>query len=103
NRKGVVFAIGLVLLLAAVLFSLLYFRRGQQPVQAVRSSLLPPSNRSFLRGSFSVSPDGTRLAFVAVGPDGSNRLWVRTLSGSGAQQLNGTEGAALPFWAPDSR
>jgi eukaryotic-like serine/threonine-protein kinase len=30
-------------------------------------------------------------------------LWVRALSGSGAQQLNGTEGAISPFWSPDSR
>jgi eukaryotic-like serine/threonine-protein kinase len=104
NRERVVFAIGLVLLLVtAVLLSLDHFRRGPQPVQAVRSSLLPPSNYFYQRGNFSVSPDGTRLAFVGVGPDGNYTLWVRTFSAPSAQQLNGTEGAMLPFWAPDSR
>jgi len=42
NRERVVFAIGLVLLVTAVLLSLDHFRRSPQPVQAVRSSLLPP-------------------------------------------------------------
>jgi eukaryotic-like serine/threonine-protein kinase len=56
-----------------------------------------------LRSSFSVSPDGMRLAFVAVGPDGRSSLWVRTFSASSAQQLNGTDGAMLPFWSPDNR
>jgi len=43
------------------------------------------------------------MAFVAVALDGTSRLWVRTFSASSAQQLNGTEGAMLPFWSPDSR
>jgi Tol biopolymer transport system component len=66
----------------------------------LRSSLLPPANFSFEPYNFAVSPDGTRLAFVAVGPDGKNTLWVRALSAPGAQQLNGTEWASFPFWSP---
>jgi eukaryotic-like serine/threonine-protein kinase len=103
NRERVAFAIGLVLMVTAVLLSLDHFRRGPQPVQAVRSSLLPPSDHFFQRGNFSVSRDGTRLAFVAVGTDGKYGLWVRTFSSATAQQVNGTDGAMLPFWAPDSR
>ena len=103
NRERVVLAIGLVLLATAVLLSVDHFRGGPQPVQAVRSSLLPPSGYFFQRGNFSVSPDGTRLAFVAVGTDGKYGLWVRTFSSATAQQVNGTDGAMLPFWAPDSR
>jgi eukaryotic-like serine/threonine-protein kinase len=76
---------------------------GHQVLRPVRSSVLPPSNWSFEHSSFSVSPDGTRLAFVAVGPDGNDKLWIRTLSSSNAQQINGTDGALLPFWSPDSR
>ncbi|MBV8863834.1 MAG: PD40 domain-containing protein, partial [Acidobacteriaceae bacterium] len=76
---------------------------GQQLPRLIRSSVLPPSNWFFEHSSFSISPDGTRLAFVAVGPDGNGRLWIRTLSSSNAQQVNGTDGALLPFWSPDSR
>jgi serine/threonine protein kinase/Tol biopolymer transport system component len=102
NRERVVFAIALALL-SIVLLSLDYFRRGPPPVQPVRSSLLPPSGHFFQRGNFSLSPDGARLAFVAVGTDGKYGLWVRTFSSATAQQVNGTDGALLPFWAPDSR
>jgi DNA-binding winged helix-turn-helix (wHTH) protein len=69
----------------------------------VRSSLLPPSNTTFLPNHFALSPNGARLAFVAANPDGSSGLWVRDLSAAGAQQLNGAEGARRPFWSPDSR
>ena len=76
--------------------------RGQLP-GVVRSSVLPPSSWSFEHSSFSISPDGTRLAFVAFGPDGTDKLWVRALSAPNAQQVIGTDGALLPFWSPDSR
>ena len=89
-------------LLVASLIAL-SFRRGpgQQP-EPVRSSLLPPPNVSFLPYNFAISPDGSRLAFVALGPDGKTALWVRGLSSSNSQQLTGTEGASYPFWSPDS-
>ena len=92
-----------MLLIAAGLLGAAHFRRGKQPIPAVRSSLLPPANYFYQRGNFAVSPDGTRLAFAGVGPDGNYTLWVRTFSAASAQQLNGTAGAMLPFWAPDSR
>jgi serine/threonine protein kinase len=103
SREALAWVVAVLLLLTAVPLALDRFRSNPQAVQAVRSSLLPPTGSSFLRGNFSVSPDGTRLAFAAVGPDGGTRLWVRTFSASNAQQLNGTEGGMLPFWSPDSR
>ena len=101
--EKIAFGLALLLLALTALLGVNYFRREAPPVQAVRASLLPPSNYFFQHGNFAVSPDGTRLAFVAVGPDGSYKLWVRTFSAGGSQQLNGTDGAMLPFWAPDSR
>ena len=76
---------------------------GEQSPRPTRSSILPPSSWHFEHSSFSVSPDGTRLAFVAFGPQGNDKLWVRALSAANAQQINGTEGALLPFWSPDGR
>lgn len=75
----------------------------QQLVAPIRSSVLPPLNWSFEHSSFSISPDGKRLAFVGVGPDGTGKLWIRTLSSPNAQQINGSDGALLPFWSPDNR
>ena len=50
-----------------------------------------------------VSPDGHRIAIVAMGADGKSQLWVRSLDTLAAQALAGTEGAFQPFWSPDSR
>lgn len=105
-RWTVFAAVGLVLLLLGwILYSrltVLDWAGGQQSSRLVRASILPPSNWFFEHSSFSVSPDGTRLAFVAFGPDGNEELWVRALSAPEAQQINGTDGALLPFWSPDS-
>jgi len=90
-------------LLAALLLALGYYHRPSPQPNLVRSSLLPPPNASFLPYNFALSPDSTRLAFVAVGADGKDTLWVRALYASIAQQLNGTDGASFPFWSPDSR
>jgi serine/threonine protein kinase/Tol biopolymer transport system component len=94
---AVVCLLGVLVLLAAP------FLRAPATVHPIRASLLPPPNSSFLPYNFAVSPDGRELAFVALGSDGKTALWVRALSASGAQQLNGTEGAGFPFWSPDSR
>lgn len=75
---------------------------GVGSLRTLRAAILPPRDWSFEHSSFAVSPDGTRLAFVAFGRDGKDILWVRGLSASDAQPVNGTEGALLPFWSPDS-
>ena len=49
-----------------------------------------------------LSPDGQRLAFVASS-GGTPKLWVRALDSVVATALPDTDGAAFPFWAPDSR
>ena len=104
TREYVAWAAAAAALVAALILALAYSRRElPQPTRAMCASLLPPPNFSFAPYNFAVSPDGTRLAFVAVGPDGKDTLWVRALYVPGAQQLNGTEWAAFPFWSPDSR
>jgi Tol biopolymer transport system component len=52
--------------------------------------------------SLALSPDGRQVVFVASG-DGASRLWLRSLASTASQPLPGTEGAAYPFWSPDSR
>jgi len=89
-------------LLAAVLLALGYYYDAIPTPAPIRSSLLPPPNASFLPYNFAISPDGTRLAFVALGADGKTALWVRGLASANAQQLTGTDGATYPFWSPDS-
>jgi len=92
----------LVLLLGIAGWLAVTHFRSVPPVQTVRSSLLPPPHWSFLVNNTALSPDGTRLAFVGVGPNGENNIWVRSLSTGAEQQFAGTEGATAPFWSPDS-
>ncbi len=77
----------------------------REPETIVRSSLLPPKDMRFEGGlgAPTLSPDGQRVAFIAVGEDGKSALWVRALSSLTAQPLAGTEGATHPFWSPDSQ
>lgn len=47
-----------------------------------------------------VSPDGRRIAFVALGDSSPPRLMVRGLEELTASAIPGTEGAKQPFWSP---
>jgi serine/threonine protein kinase len=61
----------------------------------------PPTTPGDL-SSFSISPDGRELVFVATS-QGRPRLWLRHLESVAVQPLPGTESAVLPFWSPNSR
>jgi Tol biopolymer transport system component len=84
-------------------------------------SASPPPNRLFVpppEGTtfrlnpgytfFALSPDGSKLAFVA-GPDraspsaGKSRLWLRHMDDDVTRPIEGTEGASSAFWSPDSQ
>jgi len=77
--------------------------RRSDPPRKIQSSLLPPEKFAFHNGQMALSPDGRRIAFVALNPGGARVLWVRPLDSPSAQPLPGTEGACYPFWSPDSR
>jgi Tol biopolymer transport system component len=49
-----------------------------------------------------ISPDGRSLSWSATGPDGRRMLWLQSLDSAHARQILNTEGAAAPFWSPDS-
>jgi serine/threonine protein kinase/Tol biopolymer transport system component len=76
--------------------------------RAIRFTVAPPEKQHFPTPSntpsfLSVSPDGTKLAFVAIDSGGRPTLWLRDLDSQTAWQLPGTDTAAAPFWSPDSR
>ncbi len=66
--------------------------RFEIPAAAAWRHLSPPA----------ISPDGTRLAYVAAGPEGQ-QLHVRALDGVEATPLPGTGEARSPFFSPDGR
>ncbi len=92
-------------LIAALPFAFLYFSNAPLSRPNVIRSMIPPPENAHLPyfNQMAVSPDGLRLAFVAIGANGVTSLWVRPLAALSAQPLAGTEGASFPFWSPDSR
>jgi eukaryotic-like serine/threonine-protein kinase len=93
--------------LVAVL-ALAFIRTDSRQQQSIRSLIPPPPKVSFAfspqpYGAPLLSPDGTWLVFPGQGTNGKESLWVRRLDWLDAQQLQGTDGAAFAFWAPDSR
>ena len=91
---------------AAVFCTALWLRpRAREPV--LRLEITAPDGTTLGPvglGQLSLSPDGSRLAFLATGTDGKRRLWLRSLDSSAVAPLAGTENVAIyPFWSPDSR
>jgi Tol biopolymer transport system component len=68
----------------------------------------PPPGTRFV-GAPLLSPDGRRLAMIAVDTAGTTRLWTRDLAEATPHAVEGSEGANTaygvmgPFWSPDSR
>ncbi len=102
-----------VFALASLILAFLYLRKtpqeqaGSAPtrfiVEAPEGTALVDEQ---VDGGSAISPDGRRLAFVASDTASNakqQRLWVRSLDSVSARPLAGTEGAAYPFWSPDSR
>jgi serine/threonine-protein kinase len=59
-------------------------------------------NGAGLRSDIALSPDGSRLAYVArYSGDSTTRLFLREMSKLDAQVIEGTEGARHPFFSPD--
>jgi serine/threonine protein kinase/Tol biopolymer transport system component len=88
-----------VVLLAA---AAVYVRPAREPDRVVRFQVSVPQSQTMINSGEAVSPDGTRLVFVALGPGGDHMLWVQQLDRLDAAPLPGTEGAHSPFWSPDS-
>jgi len=94
-------AITTVLMLALAMPTYLYFR-GREEAKDVRfhvSGLRMPDEYSM-----AISPDGRVVAFVAsTSATAEPSLFVREMASITHRKLEGTEGAAYPFWSPDSQ
>ena len=98
RRPVLLVTAGAVLGVAVAMLGERYFRVAPTGEEQ-KVSILPPAGVDIL--SSVISPDGRRIAFSGV--SGTRQmLWVRDLDSLEAKPLNGTDGAAYPFWSPDS-
>jgi Tol biopolymer transport system component/DNA-binding winged helix-turn-helix (wHTH) protein len=104
--------LGVVLLALATVFVAMRISGIRSPAppqttQTVRFRVPIPETLHLSRsGGFSLSPDGTTLAYLAAGADGVLRVWVQSLSSLEPKLLPGTEvlgGDPPPFWSADSK
>lgn len=104
-RFTVARAIGAVAIVAFLSVSYLYYQAAHRPQPLLTTMILPDESAKlsdWANGSVLLSPDGTKLVYVASDTSGGdNRLWVRALNSLAAQPLKGTERAYFPFWSPD--
>jgi len=106
QQRALLGAFAIALLLVPLVLVKLWSRWREPRAAVVRSAILPPEGSHFRfedHGAVALSPDGTRLAFAAVRPDGTSLLWIRDLADGSITSMEGTDGAFRPFWAPDGR
>ncbi len=106
-RERMTWVVAGIAVVAALALGLVQFRETPPETQVLRATILPPDSTTldFTNGMSlpALSPDGKRIVFGARSANGTQPLWVRSLDALTAQPLTGTEGAAFPFWSPDSR
>ncbi|MEP6962076.1 MAG: protein kinase, partial [Acidobacteriota bacterium] len=86
--------------LAAVVLAFLYFRQVPPMERTLRYPVPAPEKSVFQ--SLAVSPDGRSVA-VAAETNGKRELWLHAMDSVETRAMPGTDGAAYPFWSPDSR
>ena len=108
-RQKLLWGLGAFAVLAvAVIGGYDYFYRTPAEPRSFRFAVAPPEKHTFpvlanTPSFLTISPDGTKLAFVVVDSAEHSMLWVRDLDSQSAQPIPGTDDAQAPFWSPDSR
>ena len=79
-------------------FAAISVSRQPPPARRISFSIYPPEGTKFPRGTaeMAVSPDGSRLVFVAISADGNSRLWLRRFDAVESRAIDGSEDARRP-------
>jgi Tol biopolymer transport system component len=98
--------VAILALLATLAFA---WRRPAAPLPLVTRFAIPPTDGTTLTAQgpnashLAVSPDGKYVAYVADESGRDRTIWIRALDSLTATRLDRTDGAAFPFWSPDSK
>ena len=103
--RNAAFAAGWIVAAIAI-GAALWLNSGDDTMRTMSAELTAPRDRDYTDVAFgapAVSPDGTRVAFLAGAGSALEGIWVRDLTRGPAKLLEGTGGATYPFWSPDGR
>jgi eukaryotic-like serine/threonine-protein kinase len=102
SRAGAWWFLAVALVVAAVACGVM--RPVPRTVEPIVLSALLPEGAAIARDAVEtlVSPDGRHLAAAVSDASGVTRIWIRDLGRDEGRALAATDGAAQPFWSPDS-
>jgi len=95
-----------VLAACAVVGLTVWHFRPVPPRPVTRFTITLPSGQRLAgldEPAVAISRDGARLAYIAAQANGVPQLYVRPMDSPEAKPIPGTEGAANPFFSPDSQ
>lgn len=106
TRSIAPWAVAAGILVAALITVFVLWQRTPKP-RVIWSDVTPPQDVRLAAleegGGSAISPDGSRVIFVAFDKSAVARLYVREIRSGAVRPVPATEGATYPFWSPDSR
>src|SRR5712671_1820015 len=105
-RERLAWAAAALFALIAIAFAIGFVLHTPKPLQPMRLTAEIGADASPVTNfgpAAILSPDGSRLAFVAAGPDQKRRIYVRSLDQLQATVLSGTENSRNHFFSPDGQ
>lgn len=106
RRTTIAWAVAMVLVAAASLLAGRYLWQARHEGRAVRFQFPLPAG-THTTGveelGLSLSPDGSRLAFVVQNARGQREMWIRAFDSGKSTLVEGSTGSSYPFWSPDGR
>jgi eukaryotic-like serine/threonine-protein kinase len=76
---------------------------GTDAARPLSLSVTLPAEETLSQDGLALSPDGTRLAFIAKNPAGNPTVFVRDLADMTVRAVPHTDGADTPFFSPDGQ
>jgi serine/threonine-protein kinase len=105
QRRVILGLICVIVVVGLLILAGLNLKRSPVPLAVSRFTItLPAGQQLDLQFPLlAISPDGTRLAYVASNGNSPAQIYIRAMDSLDAKVLPGTEGAYEPFFSPDGQ